>query len=55
MRIADFDPVRIAASGQCFRMTNLPDGSCEVLAKDRYIRIERGEKNGDFLFSGMIY
>lgn len=53
MRIADFDPVRIAASGQCFRMTNLPDGSCEVLAKDRYIRIERGEKNGDFLFSGM--
>lgn len=34
-----FDPAQIAQSGQCFRMEELPDGGCQVLAADRCLEM----------------
>lgn len=33
----DFDAVKIAASGQCFRWYPLPDGRCRIFARDHTI------------------
>lgn len=48
--IPDFDPRKIADSGQCFRMNRLKEGTYSVVAFDRYLEItDLG--GGGFTFS----
>ena len=51
MRLTDFDPGKIASSGQCFRMKEIAYGTYEVIAGSRYLRIGRGCTDGSFIFS----
>ena len=38
LELENFSLAQIAASGQCFRMTDLKDGSFEIIADDRYLK-----------------
>lgn len=50
LSIADFSPAAIAASGQCFRMTEQANGWV-LIAKDRYLSIRPGGEANTFTFS----
>lgn len=45
-----FSPGQILASGQCFRMEEVKEGIWELVAGDRYLKIEETEKEHVFRF-----
>ena len=45
-----FSPGQILASGQCFRMEEVKEGVWELVAGDRYLKIEETEEANDFRF-----
>lgn len=45
-----FSPGQILASGQCFRMEEVKEGVWELVAGDRYLKIEEAEEANAFRF-----
>ena len=45
-----FSPGQILSSGQCFRMEEVKEGVWELVAGDRYLKIEETEEANAFRF-----